>query len=103
MRLLTLLPLLPKKAALAAEKNDSPLIRCAAHSARISDGGTPHTFSLYDLKKSSYRRFPNRFVTQSSSDSSTLPRFVAARRYDAMQRVSSIGPSFLITSPPRSG
>ena len=53
MRLFTLFPSLPKNAAFAAEKNDSPLIRCAAHSARISVGGTPQTFSLYDLKKSS--------------------------------------------------
>jgi len=40
------LPLLPKNADLAAEVNDSPLIRCAANSARISDTGTPHSFSL---------------------------------------------------------
>src|ERR1700712_5473831 len=103
MRLLTLFPRLPTNAALAAEKNDRPLMRCAAHSARISLGGTPQTFSLYDSKNSSYSRFPNRFVTQSSSDASTLPRFTAARRYETVQRVNSIGPSFLITSPPRSG
>ena len=41
-----MLLLLPKKAALAALKNDSPLIRWAAHSARISEVGTPHTFSV---------------------------------------------------------
>src|SRR5438445_11974904 len=103
MRLLTLSSLLPKNAALAAEKNESPLIRCAAHSARISVVGTPHTFSVYDLKKSSKSRRPKRFETQSSNESSTLLRFVAARKYEAIQRVTSIGPSFLITSPPRSG
>src|SRR5438067_388003 len=103
MRLLTLFPLLPKKAALAAEKNDRPLIRWAAHSARISEAGTPQTFSLYDLKKSSKSRRPKRFETQSSSDASTLLRFAAARRYEVMQRASSIGPSFLITSMPRRG
>jgi hypothetical protein len=43
---LILSPRLPKKAALAALKNDSPLIRWAAHSARISDVGTPQTFSV---------------------------------------------------------
>src|SRR5215467_7354401 len=103
MRLLTLFPLLPKNAAFAAEKNESPLMRCAAHSARISVVGTPHSFSVYDLKKSSNRRLPNRFDTQSSNESSTLFGRAAARRYDAMQRVSSTGPSFLITSAPRSG
>jgi hypothetical protein len=46
MRLLILFPRLPKNAAFAAEKNDSPLMRCAAHSARISEAGTPQTFSL---------------------------------------------------------
>ena len=71
---MTLLPLLPKNAAFAAEKNESPLIRCAAHSARISEVGTPHTFSVYDLKKSSKSRRPKRFDTQSSSESSTLFR-----------------------------
>ena len=103
MRLLTLFPLLPKNAALAAEKNDSPLMRWAAHSARISDVGTPHTFSVYDLKNSSKSRRPNRFDTQSSSDSSFLSRRTAARRYEPMQRVSSTGPSFLTTSAPRNG
>ena len=103
MRLFTLLPLLPKNAAFAAEKNESPLMRCAAHSALISDVGTPHTFSVYDLKKSSKSLRPNRFDTQSSSDSSTLFRRTAARRYEAMQRVSSIGPSLRTTSGPRSG
>jgi hypothetical protein len=43
---LILLPLLPKKAAFAAAKNDSPLIRCAAHSARISVAFTPQSFSV---------------------------------------------------------
>ena len=43
---LILLPLLPKNAAFAAEKNDSPLIRWAAHSARSSVVGTPQTFSV---------------------------------------------------------
>src|ERR1700750_796142 len=103
MRLLTLLPLLPKNAAFAAEKNESPLMRCAAHSARISVVGTPQSFSVYDLKKSSNSLVPKRFDTQSSNDSSRLSRRDAARTYDAMQRASSTGPSFLITSGPRSG
>src|SRR5579884_3131491 len=103
MRLLILLPLLPKNAAFAAEKNERPLMRCAAHSARISDAGAPQTFSLYVLKNSSNSRRPKRFVTQSSSELSTLLRFSAERAYDVMQRASSTGPSFLITSGPRSG
>ena len=78
-------------------------MRCAAHSARISVVGTPQTFSVYDLKKSSKSRRPKRFVTQSSSDSSTLLRRSRGARYDAMQRVSSTGPSLRITSGPRSG
>ena len=43
---LILLPLLPMKAALAALKNDRPLMRCAAHSERTSVAGTPQTFSV---------------------------------------------------------
>jgi hypothetical protein len=43
---LILLPLLPRNAALAALKNDRPLMRWAAHSARISVAGTPQTFSV---------------------------------------------------------
>ena len=88
MRLLTLLPLLPKNAAFAAEKNERPLIRCAAHSARISVVGTPQTFSVYDLKKSSKSRRPNRFETQSSSESSTLlrrSRGASVRRHAARE------------------
>ncbi len=46
MRLFTLLPSLPKNAAFAALMNESPLMRCAAHSARSSDVGTPQTFSV---------------------------------------------------------
>src|SRR3954469_7955561 len=103
MRLLTLFPLLPKNAAFAAEKNERPLIRCAAHSARISDAGAPQTFSLYVLKNSSKRRRRKRFVPPSASELSTLLRFAAARAYEKRQRVSSTGPSFLITSEPRSG
>ena len=83
MRLLTLLPLLPKNAALAAEKNERPLIRCAAHSARISVVGTPQTFSVYDLKKSSKSRRPKRFETQSSSE---LVDLVAPSRGASVRR-----------------
>ncbi len=43
---LILLPLLPRKAAFAALKNDRPLMRWAAQSAPISSAGTPHTFSV---------------------------------------------------------
>ena len=34
-----------------AFKIETPLIRCAPHSALISSHGIPHTFSVYDLKK----------------------------------------------------
>jgi hypothetical protein len=61
---------LPKKADLAAEKNDSPLMRWAAHSARISEVDTPHSFSVYDLKKRLNRRLPKRFETHCSNVSS---------------------------------
>src|SRR5262245_37673522 len=54
------------RAALSALNNESPLIRCAGHSAEISLHGIPQTFSVYVLKKISYRRLPNLFTTQSS-------------------------------------
>jgi hypothetical protein len=44
------------------------------------------------LKKSSKRRFPNRFETQSSSDSSRRFGQAAALAYEATHRVSSTGP-----------
>jgi hypothetical protein len=46
IRLVTLLSRLPKKADLAALKKLRFLIRWAAQSARISDVGTPQTFSV---------------------------------------------------------
>ena len=62
----TLLSLLPKKADLAALKNDRFLIRWAAQSARISDVGTPQTFSVYDLKNWLKSQLPKRFETHCS-------------------------------------
>src|SRR5438046_6004514 len=103
MSVFTLLPRLPKNAARAAELKDNPLIRCAAHSARISVVGTPQTFSVYVLKKSSNRRLPKRFDTQSSSDSSCRFGESAALAYEATQRVNSTVPSFRMTSDPRNG
>ena len=42
-----MLSLLPKNAALAAEKKDRPLMRCAAHSARTSVAGhAPHLLGV---------------------------------------------------------
>ena len=38
-------------AAMIARASDSPLMRWAAHSDRISVHGMPHTFSVYVLKK----------------------------------------------------
>jgi hypothetical protein len=52
------------------DRSDSPLIRCAAHSARSSEHGMPHTFSVYVRKKVRNNRRPNRFVTHSSKVSS---------------------------------
>ena len=98
-----MLPRLPKNAARAADVNESPLILCAAHSARISLVGTPQTFSVYVLKKSSNSRRPKRFETQSSSESSCRFGESAALAYEPTQRVSSTGPSLRMTSGPRSG
>src|SRR5439155_5199038 len=103
MSVFTLLPRLPKNAARAAEVNESPLIRCAAHSARISLVGTPQTFSVYVLKKSSNKRRPKRFETQSSSESSRRFGERAAFAYEPTQRLNSTAPSLRITSGPRNG
>src|ERR1700751_842711 len=103
MRLFTLLPRFPKNADLTAAANVRPLMRCAAHSERISVVGTPHTFSVYDLKKSSNRRRPKRLTTHVSKESSVDLGVSAALMYDARHRMSSTGPSFRITSVPRSG
>jgi hypothetical protein len=65
MRLVTLSPRLPKKALQAARKKDRFLILCAAQSARISEVGTPQTFSVYDLKNWLKRNRPKRFETHS--------------------------------------
>src|ERR1700755_1970548 len=100
---LILLPLLPTKACLAAAKNDRPLIRCAAHSERISEVDTPHTFSVYDLKNWLNSQRPKRLHTQSSKLSSRPFGFTAAYRYDISALVRSTGPSFRITSIPWSG
>ena len=77
---LILSPRLPKKAALAALKKDRPLMRWAAHSARISEVGTPQTFSVYDLKKRLKRRLPKRFDTHCSNVSSLPFGFICAHR-----------------------
>ena len=63
---MTLSPLLPKKADQAALKKDRFLIRWAAQSARISEVGTPHTFSVYDLKNWLKSQRPKRLDTHSS-------------------------------------
>ena len=70
IRLVTLLSLLPKNADHAARKNDRFLIRWAAQSARISDVGTPHTFSVYDLKNWLKSHLPKRLETHCSKFSS---------------------------------
>src|ERR1700683_3791420 len=51
---------------------DSPLIRCAPHSALIRSHGTPQTFSVYDLKNNRYSWRPKRLIRKSSSDFSIL-------------------------------
>ena len=63
---MTLSSRLPKNADQAARKNDRFLIRWAAQSARISDVGTPQTFSVYDLKNWLKSQRPKRFETHSS-------------------------------------
>jgi hypothetical protein len=66
IRLVTLSSLLPKKADQAARKKERFLIRWAAQSARISEVGTPQTFSVYDLKNWLKSQRPKRLATQSS-------------------------------------
>src|SRR5918999_5153870 len=100
---LILSPLLPKNADLAALKNDSPLIRWAAQSARISEVGTPQTFSVYDLKNWLKSQRPKRLTTHCSKVSSLPFGLTFAQTYDRKAFVRSTGPSFLITSGPRSG
>ena len=63
---MTLLSLFPKNADQAARKNERFLIRWAAQSARISDVGTPQTFSVYDLKNWLKSHRPKRLATHSS-------------------------------------
>ena len=100
---MTLSSLLPKKADLAALKNDRFLMRWAAQSARISDVGTPQTFSVYDLKNWLKSQRPKRFETHCSKLSSLPFGLTAAHRYETSALVRSTGPSFFITSGPRSG
>ena len=76
-----------------ALKSDRPRIRCAAHSALISVQETPHTFSVYVLKKIWNSRRPNRFETHvSRSSSGFLGKSRAATKLQA-QRTLSTGPS----------
>src|SRR3954465_710354 len=103
MRLVTLLSRLPKKDDLAALKKLRFLIRWAAQSARISEVGTPQTFSVYDLKNWLKSHLPKRFETHCSKFSSLRFGLTAAHRYESRAFVRSIGPSFFITSGPRSG
>src|SRR5918992_5243920 len=103
MRLVTLSSLLPKKADHAARKKDRFLIRWAAQSARISEVGTPQTFSVYDLKNWLKSQRPKRLTTHCSNVSSLPFGFTFAQTYDRNAFVRSTGPSFLITSGPRSG
>jgi hypothetical protein len=95
--------LFPKNADLAALKNDRPLMRCAAQSERISVVGTPQSFSVYDLKNWLNSQRPKRFDTHCSKVSSRPFGLSRAHRYDSSALVRSTGPSFLITSGPRSG
>ena len=46
------------------------LTRCAPQAALISLQGTPHTFSVYDLKNCRYSARPKRLMKKSSSDCS---------------------------------
>src|SRR5215210_6501059 len=103
MRLVTLLSLFPKNADQAARKKLRFLIRWAAQSARISEVGTPQTFSVYDLKNWLKSHRPNRLATHSSYVFSSPFGFTAAQRYEKRALVRSTGPSFFMTSGPRSG
>ena len=41
-------------------------MRCSPHSAPIFSQGTPHTFSVYDLKKVLYSSLPKRLMKNCS-------------------------------------
>ena len=67
-------------------------MRCAPQSAWISRHGTPQTFSLWVLKKCSYKRQPNRPATKPSSVVRSFGGFTRTQAYDAMHRIASTGP-----------
>src|SRR5439155_8817744 len=83
------------RTALRSEKS---LIRCAAHSDRISEPGMPHTFSVYERKNASYKRLPKRIVTHSSKLSALNARRRSAQRYESAQSVDSNKPRRPMTS-----
>ncbi len=58
-------------------------MRCAAQSAWSSVTGTPHTFSLYVLKKCWYRRQPNRDAMKPSSVVWSFGGWMRAQTYDS--------------------
>src|SRR2546430_1024335 len=75
-----------------ARNSERSLMRWAPQSAESSDAGTPHTFSLYVLKKCRYRRQPKRPAMKPSSVSWFFGGWTLAHRYDATHRVASTGP-----------
>src|SRR6478672_9045989 len=81
-------------ASQAARNSDRFLIRCAPQSAWISVHGTPHTFSLWVLKKCRYRRHPKRETTNPSSVDLSFGGRMRTQRYDPTTRTASIGPRF---------
>src|SRR5262245_25844113 len=87
----------------SAFESEKSLIRCAAHSERISDPGMPQTFSVYERKNASYSREPNLDVTHSSNVSACPRERRRVRRYEAPQRADSQTPSRETTSSAFSG
>jgi hypothetical protein len=71
------------------------LMRCAAKSAGSLLTGTPHSFSLYVLKKCRYSRHPKRDTIQPSSVVSSFGGLMRAHVYDATHNPASHNPRFL--------
>src|SRR5215510_4424585 len=102
MRLVICLPLARRcftafgvSASTTARQIDRSLMRCAPQSAWISVQGTPQTFSLWVLKKCSYKRQPKRDATKPSSVLVSFGGFTRTHAYDAMHRTASTGPRFI--------
>src|SRR5688500_4330065 len=104
MRLvMSFLPRPGKNIRQIALPSDRFLIRCAAQSDVMWSAGTPHTFSVYVLKKMRYRRHPKRAAVQPSKFDWSFGGRTRTHRYDRTQRTDSIGPRLRRALPALSG